>query len=103
MSDRFTIWMSYSQAMRQAELLAQQADHMKRLGSERISALLHESSVGWRGENADAYRTKMSLFRNELSQTANQLTNMADIIRQIARNTYQADMRALELAEKRKY
>lgn len=55
----------------------------------------------WKGDNSDSYQAKMNQWENELSGIVTDLRNIAQTIREVARNTYNADMRAVQVAQQK--
>lgn len=99
----FEIHMDYDRAIRQANLLERTANEMRQSAENELQDCMSEVSYNWTGENADAYLAKCNQLKTSIVNTAHKLDNTADTIRKIARNTYNAEMRALELARTRKY
>lgn len=99
----FEIHMDYNRAIRQADLLERTANEMRNSAEDELQDCMSEISYNWAGENADAYLAKCSQLRASIVNTAHKLETTAETIRKIARNTYNAEMRALELAKTRKY
>lgn len=97
------IHMNYSRAIQQANLLERTANEMRCSAEEQLQDCMSEISYNWTGENADAYLAKCNQLKESILNTSHKLETTAETIRKIARNTYSAEMRALELAKTRKY
>lgn len=97
------IQMDYNNAVRQADSLCQIARDMKRTADRSLQDCVSEISHSWTGSNSTAYINKCNILKSNILGTAGQLEKTADVIRRIARNTYDAEMKALRLATVRKY
>lgn len=97
------IYLEYSKANQQADALDQIAERLGKLSSQQFQECLGQISVNWQGSNADAYIKKGKTLQGNISQTAGELKKAASVIRKIAKTTYDAEMRARELARQREY
>ena len=103
MATQFEIWLNYTQAMRQADRLEDQAGRLEEIGRNRVASVLQELAGAWQGDNSEAFRSRAFRLQTEIRDVASILKRVAAVIRQTARNTYDAEMKALELAQKRTY
>ena len=96
----YSIYLDYQKAMRQADKLDEAARIIK---SEKSS--LHDCngsiSSAWKGENATTFIRKVAVVENDLESIEKSVRNAADVIRRIAKETYQAEQKALRLAKER--
>lgn len=99
----FEIKMDYNRAVAQASSLEQIADEMRSSANRDMQDCISEISYNWTGSNAKAYVAKCEKLKESILKTAEKLEKTAYTIRKIAKNTYDAEMRALELAKIRKY
>jgi uncharacterized protein YukE len=99
----FEIQMNYNNAIRQAASLEQIAKQLKNLANKDMQDCVSEISHNWTGSNSNAYARKCNLLKEKIIKTAEKLEKTAETIRRIAKNTYDAEMRALRLALIRKY
>ena len=97
------ITMNFRSAIRQADRLESVAEQMNSMAQQRFSASIQELSVGWKGENANAYLRKCESLKQKIGETAKQLRGVAADIRSIAQRTYDAEMAALRIAQERNY
>ena len=98
MKTKAEIYQEYETAILQADRLAEEAGAMRSelgSGAENILALL---SGSWKGEAADIFTEKCGLLMEKAGQIGNSLNEASDAVRTIARNIYNAEMRALEIA-----
>ena len=95
-----SIYLDYQKSIRQAELLEDAARTIK---SEKTDLHSCRSSISsaWEGDNATIYLNKVKIVENDLDRLAKSLKNTANVIRKIAKQTYDAEQHALKLAEKR--
>ena len=103
MSSIFTIKMNYQRSIRPAEQLDRLAEQIRRVGSSKIKQAREAEARGWKGDNEKLMRTKHEVLQDKVNTTANSLRNIANAIRTIAKNTYDAEMRAWEIAHRRTY
>lgn len=98
---KYSVTVAYGRAKAQADNIDKIAG---RVDQQRIkiSEAKNRLSGCWTGTNANTYRAKMGDRENELSRIVSDLRNIARTIRSVAENTYRADMKAVELAQKRK-
>lgn len=94
---------NYIQAKKQADRLDEQADRLNRLVSCQMEETLQELSCNWKGNSAAAYIAKGERVESQIRTLSAELQRTAAVIRSSARRTYQAEMRARELAKNRTY
>lgn len=104
MKSRWSIEMNYKRALSQAAQLEEASEALRRTAVSAIADISRDlSGGGWQGENADAFLKKLSLLTERIQTSAKQLRDAAAALRRIAQNTYDAEMRALDLAVIRSY
>lgn len=99
--DRIEI--NFRQAKQQASQLEEIASRLERLARNDFDDTLRNISYAWKGESADAYLQKGGRLEENIARTAADLRRTAQTIRSTAQRTYNAEMRARELAAIRKY
>lgn len=99
----FEIRMDYNRAIAQANSLEQIAEEMRSSAENEMQDCMSQIAYNWTGNNAEAYLAKCEKLKQSIRKTAAKLERTADTIRRIAKNTYNAEMRALALAKTRKY
>lgn len=97
------IRLNYNRAVRQADSLEQLSRNLKSLANNDMSGSISEIAGSWTGENSNSYRGKYEQLKAKVLATAGKLENTATTIRRIAQNTYNAEMRALRIAQERAY
>ena len=97
------IYFNFEKAKKQATELENVANRISRLASSDLNRTMQTISVNWKGDNASAYLKKGNKLEQEILDTAKALRRTASDIRQIAKNMYDAEMRALEIAQRRTY
>ena len=97
------IRMNFRVANAMADRLDELAGKMGSLANERYYGTLRSISNNWKGENAEAYLRKGEKVKDKMSHTAGDLRNAAQTVRTIAKNTYDAEMRAWQIAQTRSY
>lgn len=97
------IEINFRQAKQQAAQLEALASRLENLAKREMEESLQRLSGCWRGKSADAYMQKGHRLSEDILGTAKDLQKTAQTIRTAAKRTYDAEMRAKELAEKRTY
>lgn len=82
-----------------ADRLQALSGKLSRLANEQYYGTLRSISNNWKGENAEAYLRKGERVKDKMSGSARDLSRAAETVRTIARNTYNAEMRAWEIAQ----
>ena len=94
----YEIQMNFRNANQTADRLQTMSNKLKNLANERYYSSLRSISTSWKGENAERFLKKAEKVKNDMVRTSSDLTKAADAVRTIARNTYNAEMRAREIA-----
>lgn len=98
-----TIMINFMNAKKQADNLDAAAKQLRRIADSGIENSLQELSAAWKGEASDAYCRKGRELKRKILATAKKTEREADVIRNAARRTYNAEMTAYNLAIKRLY
>lgn len=103
MASEYTIKMNFKKAKEQAAKLDEIAEEMGNLSSRDFSQTMQTVRNNWKGENADSYVLRGDRLEKKMTNTANSLHTVASEIRTIAERIYEAEMKALRIAQQRKY
>ena len=103
MVSKAMIILNFQRANAQAAKLEELAERLRKTGKNDIGSARAAQAAGWKGENQDALNRKVEQLESKVVTTANSLKKTADAIRRIAQNTYNAEMRAWELARRRTF
>ncbi|MCR5795638.1 MAG: hypothetical protein K6G61_09900 [Solobacterium sp.] len=103
MNAKILIELKYSNSISQANKLDQIAASLARVASSDLGTAIQTVNANWKGENASAYLVKVNNVQVDITKTANDLRKAAAAIRTIARNVYNAEMTAYNIAVSRKY
>lgn len=95
------IEMDFDRALRQARQLDEVAQNMENLVSKKMEDTFHVLGQNWTGDNSLKYIGKGKQLETKISKTAKDITQVADAIREIARNVYEAEMEAWRIAHER--
>lgn len=95
------IRMDFAKALRQAQQLEQVSRDMKNLAERKLEDTLSGLGQNWTGDNSMKYIGKGRQLEGKITDTSKSLANIAQAIRQIAQNVYDAEMRAWEIAHNR--
>ena len=98
-----SIRMDFERAKAAASRLDDIADSIARMMSGDYESSLDSVGHSWRGENATLFLTKGNELREKIEKIISDLRAAAEVIRRIAQNTYDSEMRALEIARQREY
>ena len=69
----------------------------------KFEGTMQNLSLNWKGESANRYLAKGERLQGKMNVTANELRRIASDIRRVARNLYNAELAALEIASQRNY
>lgn len=103
MASRASIEFDFHRAEAQADKLETVADNLSRLSRSKFENTMQNLASNWKGENASLYLKKGGRLQEQMDGTARELYSIASDIRTIARRIYEAEMKALRLAEEREY
>jgi uncharacterized protein YukE len=103
MATRASIEFDFHKAMKDADTVDGIADKLSKLAVDRFDGTMQNLAANWKGENASLYLNKGQKLESDMQNTAGDLRDIASDIRTIARRVYAAEMRALEIAERREY
>ena len=92
------IEMDFGKAEQQASELEEIASS---LSDKDLGGTLDELAKDWTGDNAAKYLQKGEALQGNLETTASAIQAVADVIRRIAEEIYEAEMRAWERAHDR--
>lgn len=99
----YTIRMEFGTAEEQAKHLDEIARDLDRLADVTLGDTLSGIGNAWNSNNSVNYIKKGRKVQDELKNRSRELKNTASTIRSIAKNTYDAEMCAYNLAITRKY
>lgn len=92
------IEMDFSKAEQQASELEEIASSLNTMSDKDLGGTLDELAKNWTGDNAVKYLKKGESLQGNLETTASAIQAVADVIRRIAEEIYEAEMRAWERA-----
>lgn len=95
------IRMDFRKANQQAKDLDALAKRLKILSDRNLNETLDHVSQSWKGENSVKYVKKGRIVKDNMRKTADDISRVANSIREIAKAVYDAEMRAWEIAHKR--
>lgn len=100
---RAVIKINFQRAMQQAAELDDIADDLSRMSKSDFENTMQNVSANWKGENARKYLAKGDRLQGNMNSTVNSLHNIASEIRRVAKRIHDAEMSALEIAQRRDY
>ena len=98
-----SIRMDFAKAKAAAGRLDEIADNLTGTLSGEYDDSMDSVRQNWRGDSATLFLTKAGELWDKVNKTASDLRAAADVIRRIAQNVYDSEMRALEIARQREY
>lgn len=102
MSTEYQIKADYNAANRTASELESIASSLTSVANSNLEATLSTLRNAWNGENAERFLQKAYSVKNQILTTAKEIRSGASRLRESARNTYNSEMRALEIARQAK-
>lgn len=103
MSSYWQIQFDFNEARHQANKLDDIAQKLRNLAKRQVENSIDEVPSFWTGKSASLFMNKQSEMKQNILDTARELEEQADNIRRIAQLIYEAEQRALEIAQKRDY
>lgn len=103
MADLFTINMNYRKGMAHARRLGELAQKLRTESTRHMEETMTAVSQNWQGENAAAYLAKCRIQQEKMAKTADKLQKAADTTSRVVQNIYDAEKRAYQIAQERKY
>lgn len=95
--------MEFSKAKKQAEKLEEIAREIEQTADDKMGNALAGINSAWKSDTAAAYLQKGTKVQEDLKTRAKELRKVATTIKQIAKNTYDAEMNAYRIAMERLY
>lgn len=92
------IQITFQEAIGQADNLSDCANDLKSVQSQ-LDSIMETLQSGWSGEAASQFLGKCSILRQKLGKASTDLGQISTSIRSTAQAYYEAEMRALELAQ----
>lgn len=101
MLSRGEIRLNYKRSLELADELLNVADDIERKAEKKIEENISNLKRDWTGAAASKYTAIEQQLREQVKMTKQKIRKNADTIKQMARNTYNAEMEALRIAEER--
>ena len=98
----FQIVADFSKTKEQASVIEDIAKKIRK-EKQKLYDDMSFLSAGWKGDNADAYMKKVYAIADKASDIADSLQASANVIMQMAQNTYDAEKESYEIAKNRSY
>ena len=103
MMNAFELYCDYMAARRQADELDTIARKLSSVANSYLPQTNEKLNAGWNGDASELFLSKQNRRLEELRSQAERLRKAADTIRRIAKRTYDAEMKALEISKTRSY
>ena len=103
MASKASIEFDFRKAKAQADKMDAVADQLNTLSDSKFGGTMQHLSSNWKGENASLYLAKGGKLQDQMDATARELHSIAADIRTVAKRLYEAEMRALQIAQHREY
>ena len=102
MSSRWEIRMDFQQAMNQARRLDEIADRLEKVAKKFMEQSMQNLASAWKGTNASAFLHKEEGLQGKIKATADNVREIADDIRRVAKRVYDAETTAWQISNERK-
>ena len=99
---KISIRLALQSAQKQADKFEEIARKVEKQ-RDRLIESEGELCSEWVGDNAGRYQEKMQRREADLDWVITNLYRIAEVVRTVSQNTYNADMEALQVAENRNY
>lgn len=94
----YTINFNYNQAIAKADELDTQANNLENNAVNEMGSIMASLRRDWEGNNSTEYVAKCTTVKSNLEAIVAQMRTVAAGIRTMAKNVYDAEMRALAIA-----
>lgn len=99
MATKYSIQMDFNKAKRQAQELDDIAYRLDKTANKNLSDSLNALNGDWKGENADKYIKKGFILKEDINETAKSIHKVAALIRTVAKEIYDTEMKNLRIVE----
>ena len=96
------IKMNFAKAREDAARVDQIAATMRNLSRGKLESSMNNLSGTWTGNNSRQFLKKERQLQTDIEQTVRSLNDIADDIRIVAQRVYEAEMRAYQIATRRR-
>ena len=103
MATRSEIYFNYNQAINQARRLEDIARNVERLSNNDMNNTVSEIQTAWQSDSSRAYISKAQRVQGNIVKDAAKVRKVASTIRDTAERIKNAELAALEIAERRTY
>lgn len=97
-----SIMMDFRKAQQQADRIEDIASRLSNISNVNYDNTMKMLSNNWKGDSASTYLNKCLALQESLNDTVSNYRSTAESIRNTARRIYEAEMKNLEIAQKRK-
>ena len=97
MKTRSEIQINYQRAKKQAQDLERIARDLRRMANNNLQDCISDISYNWTGDNAQEYLKKCRRLKENIEETARKIETTANTIKRVAKNIYDAEMRAIRI------
>lgn len=95
------IRMNFNKAKEEADNLTRLSKKMSEIANERFAMSVRNIGANWEGTNASAFIGKCNELNMQLLESSQNLSQIAETVRTIAKNTHDAEMSAWRIAQVR--
>ena len=99
--DEWTIVFNYNQAIDQADDLDDIAREVHKLADQTLADSISTIDKNWDGDNSVKFISKGNRLREKISDSGDDISRIADAVRQMAKAIYDSEMEALRIARER--
>lgn len=97
------LYMDFASAKTKADQLDELAQQLEKAVNSEYKNGVNSARCAWKGDASDSFKKNADKLEQKTKQAATNLKTCAKTIRQVAQTIYNAEMRAIEIAEKRTY
>lgn len=102
MKSKTQIRMNFAKARADADKIDRIASAMRTLSRGKLEHSINDLAAAWTGANSRLFLKKEGQLQNDIEQTVRSLNGIAEDIRRIAKQVYEAEMRAYDIATRRR-
>lgn len=101
MNKKYQIYCDYKKAIEKATELEKLSRDISKLAEEDVRNETNMLDKYWKGTGKDIFGSKLNVTADDIMEISRRLKQTANTIKIIAQKNYSAEMKALEIAQKR--
>lgn len=101
MASEETILFNYKRAIAQAKELAEVAKEIRNVANDKMETSIQTIDKNWDGDNSKKFIDKSKKLQEKVKNSAKDIDSISQAIKEMAKEIYDAEMRAVAIAKER--